>query len=61
MSLTTTWRWMGLLGLFIYNTKEASSYVDGHKRDDVIDARSIFYRSFSTDNEPYCKRLLVQS
>ena len=35
MSLTTTWRWMRLLG-FQYDTRKKSFSVDGHERDDVV-------------------------
>jgi hypothetical protein len=55
MSLTTTWRWMQLLG-FKYNTRKKSFYVDGHERDDVVATRSIFCKRYLTDYEPYCKR-----
>ena len=55
MSLTTTWRWMRLLG-FNNDTKKKGFYVDGHERDDVVAARSIFCRRYLIDYEPYCMR-----
>ena len=55
MSLTTTWRWMRLLG-FQYDTRKKSFYVDGHEREDVVGARSIFCKRYPTDYESYCNR-----
>jgi hypothetical protein len=55
MSLTTTWRWMRLLG-FQYDSRKKSFYVDGHEREDVVGARSAFCKHYLTDYEPYCKR-----
>jgi hypothetical protein len=45
MSLTTTWRWMRLLG-FQYDTRKKSFYVDGHERDDVVATRSTFCKRY---------------
>ena len=55
MSLTTTWRWMCLLG-FCYETRKKSFYVDGHERHDVVASRSAFCRRYLTEYEPYCRR-----
>ena len=55
MSLTTTWRWMRLLG-FQYDTRRKSFYVDGHERDDVVASRSTFCKRYLTEYEPYCNR-----
>ena len=55
MSLTTTWRWMCLLG-FCYDTRKKSFYVDGHERHDVVATRSAFCKRYLTDFEPYCRR-----
>jgi hypothetical protein len=55
MSLTTTWRWMCLLG-FCYDTRKKCFYVDGHERHDVVATRSAFCKRYLTDYEPYCRR-----
>ena len=55
MSLTTTWRWMRLLG-FQYDTRKKSFYVDGHERDDVVASRSTFCKRYLTEYEPFCNR-----
>ncbi len=56
MSLTTTWRWMRLLG-FQYDCRRKSFYIDGHERDDVVMNRQKFCRHYLvTDYEPYCNR-----
>ena len=52
MSLTTTWRWMRLLG-FCYDTRKKSFYVDGHERHDVVATRSAFCKRDLIDYEPY--------
>jgi hypothetical protein len=53
MSLTTTWRWMRLLG-FQNDTRKKSFFVDGHEREDVVGAHSIFCKRYLTDYELYC-------
>ena len=60
MSLTTTWRWMRLLG-FQYDTRKKSFYVDGHERDDVVASRSTFCKRYLTEYEPYCNRWIQLS
>ena len=55
MSLTTTWRWMRLLG-FQYDSRKKSFYVDGHERADVVLSRQTFCKRYLTDYEPYCNR-----
>ena len=55
MSLTTAWRWMRLLG-FQYDTRKKSFYVDGHEREDVVSARSVFCKRYLTEFEHYCNR-----
>ena len=55
MSLTTTWRWMRLLG-FQYDTRKKSFYVDGHERGDVVATRSTFCKRYLTEFEPFCQR-----
>jgi hypothetical protein len=55
MSLSTTWRWMRLLG-FRYDTRRKSFYVDGHERDDVVASRKEFCKRYLTEYEPHCKR-----
>ena len=60
MSLTTTWRWMRLLG-FQYDSRKKSFYVDGHERDDVVANRSIFCKRYLTEYEPYCNRWIQLS
>jgi hypothetical protein len=54
MSLTTTWRWICLLG-FCYDTRKKTFYVDGHERHDVVATRSAFCKRYLTDFEPYCR------
>jgi hypothetical protein len=60
MSLSTTWRWMRLLG-FQYDTRRKSFYVDGHERDDVVASRSTFCKRYLTEYEPYCNRWIQLS
>ena len=55
MSFSTTWRWMRLLG-FKYDSRRKSFYVDGHKREDVVANRQIFYETYLTKLRPYCKQ-----
>jgi hypothetical protein len=55
MGLSTTWRWMRLLG-FNHDAKKKSFYVDGHERDDVVTNRTEFCKRYLTEYEPYCKR-----
>ena len=55
LSLTTTWRWMRLLG-FHYDTRKKSFYVDGHEREDVVATRNNFCEEYLTKFEPYCRR-----
>jgi hypothetical protein len=44
-----------LLG-FQSDTRKKSVYVDGHKREDVVENRSKFCRQYLTKFEPYCRR-----
>jgi hypothetical protein len=60
LSLTTAWRWMRLLG-FQYDTRKKSFYVDGHKREDVVENRNKFCRHYLTEFEPYCRRWIQLS
>ncbi len=53
MSLTTTWRWMRLLG-FQYDSCKKSFYVDGHERDNVVANPSTFCRQYLTEYKPSC-------
>jgi len=55
LSLSTTWRWMRLLG-FSYDTRRKGFYVDGHEREDVVANRVEFCNKYLTEYEPYCKR-----
>ena len=55
MCLSTTWRWMRLLG-FKHDQKKKSFYVDGHERHDVVANRTEFCKRYLTEYEPYCKR-----
>jgi hypothetical protein len=60
MSLTTTWRWMCLLG-FQYDTRKKSFYVDGHERDEFVATCSTFCKRYLTDYKPYCNRWVQRS
>ena len=51
----TTWRWMRRLGMK-YECHRKSFYVDGHERNDVVDARVKFCNRYLLEYEPRCFR-----
>ena len=55
MSLSTTYRWLRMLG-FDRDSRKKSFYVDGHERKDVVDSRVVFCERYLTTLEPYCRR-----
>ena len=56
LSLSTTHRWMHLLG-FDHDSRKKSFYVDGHERADVVMHREIFCTCYLTEWwKPRCKR-----